>query len=87
MDLKRINLILIFFQPFFNLKKRFLARLQCSEGRRGGVVRICILWLSLSDDARAQVRPIDHETGSHGVPGIYFKYDMSALKVIVNQAS
>ena len=33
-----------------------------------------------------QVRPIDHETGSHGVPGIYFKYDMSALKVIVNQA-
>ena len=35
----------------------------------------------------AQVRPIDHETGSHGVPGIYFKYDMSALKVIVNQAS
>ena len=34
-----------------------------------------------------QVRPIDHETGSHGVPGIYFKYDMSALKVIVNQAS
>merc|ERR1712117_362934 len=32
-----------------------------------------------------QVRPIDHETGSHGVPGIYFKYDMSALKVIVNQ--
>ena len=43
--------------------------------------------MALSDDAHAQVRPIDHETGSHGVPGIYFKYDMSALKVIVNQAS
>ena len=44
-------------------------------------------FMALSDDAHAQVRPIDHETGSHGVPGIYFKYDMSALKVIVNQAS
>ena len=28
-----------------------------------------------------QERPIDHDTGSHGSPGIYFKYDVSALKV------
>jgi hypothetical protein len=30
-------------------------------------------------------RPIDHRTGSHGIPGIFFKYDMSALKVQVTQ--
>lgn len=30
-------------------------------------------------------RPINHESGSHGIPGIFFKYDMSALKVIVVQ--
>ena len=30
-------------------------------------------------------RPINHNTGSHGIPGIFFKYDMSALKVIVMQ--
>ncbi len=29
-----------------------------------------------------QERPIDHDTGSHGSPGIYFKYDVSALKVV-----
>ena len=29
------------------------------------------------------VRPIDHTTGSHGMPGIYFKYDVNALKVKV----
>ncbi|XP_034939181.1 endoplasmic reticulum-Golgi intermediate compartment protein 2 [Chelonus insularis] len=28
-------------------------------------------------------RPIDHQKGSHGVPGIFFKYDTSALKVKV----
>ncbi len=27
-----------------------------------------------------QFRPIDHELESHGTPGIYFKYDVSALK-------
>lgn len=27
----------------------------------------------------------DHSKGSHGVPGLYFKYDMSALKVVVTQ--
>lgn len=27
----------------------------------------------------------DHSKGSHGIPGLYFKYDMSALKVIVEQ--
>lgn len=27
----------------------------------------------------------DHNKGSHGIPGLYFKYDMSALKVIVEQ--
>ena len=30
-------------------------------------------------------RPIDHSTGSHGTPGIYFKYDLSALKVEVTK--
>lgn len=30
-------------------------------------------------------RPIDHHKGSHGIPGIFFKYDMSALKVQVTQ--
>lgn len=30
-------------------------------------------------------RPIDHDKGSHGMPGIFFKYDMSALKVTVRQ--
>lgn len=25
----------------------------------------------------------DHSKGSHGMPGLYFKYDVSALKVIV----
>lgn len=28
-------------------------------------------------------RPIDHDKGSHGIPGIFFKYDTSALKVKV----
>ena len=32
-----------------------------------------------------QERPIDHMSDSHGTPGIYFKYDMSALKVRVSQ--
>lgn len=27
----------------------------------------------------------DHNKGSHGIPGLYIKYDMSALKVIVKQ--
>ncbi|XP_042896913.1 endoplasmic reticulum-Golgi intermediate compartment protein 2 isoform X2 [Parasteatoda tepidariorum] len=31
-----------------------------------------------------QARPIDHKSGSHGVPGIYFKYDMSFVKVKVS---
>lgn len=30
-------------------------------------------------------RPIDHNKGSHGIPGIFFKYDTSALKVRVTQ--
>lgn len=30
-------------------------------------------------------RPIDHYKGSHGIPGIFFKYDMSALKVKITQ--
>lgn len=30
-------------------------------------------------------RPIDHQKGSHGSPGIFFKYDMSALKIKVIQ--
>lgn len=31
-----------------------------------------------------QERPINHQAGSHGVPGIYFKYDMSFVKVKVS---
>lgn len=30
-------------------------------------------------------RPIDHDKGSHGMPGIFFKYDVSALKVTISQ--
>jgi len=30
-------------------------------------------------------RPISHQEGSHGTPGIYFKYDISALKVEVTK--
>ncbi|CAL7946585.1 unnamed protein product [Xylocopa violacea] len=30
-------------------------------------------------------RPINHQKGSHGNPGIFFKYDMSALKIKVTQ--
>ncbi|XP_015110278.1 endoplasmic reticulum-Golgi intermediate compartment protein 2 [Diachasma alloeum] len=30
-------------------------------------------------------RPIDHHKGSHGIPGIFFKYDTSALKIKVTQ--
>lgn len=29
------------------------------------------------------IRIINHDSGSHGIPGLYFKYDMSALKVKV----
>ena len=34
---------------------------------------------------KEHVRPIDHDKGSHGTPGIYFKYDLSALKVEVTK--
>ena len=30
-------------------------------------------------------RPINHHKGSHGLPGIFFKYDTSALKIKVFQ--
>ncbi|XP_033211183.1 endoplasmic reticulum-Golgi intermediate compartment protein 2 [Belonocnema kinseyi] len=30
-------------------------------------------------------RPINHHKGSHGIPGIFFKYDTSALKIKVYQ--
>ncbi|XP_014208988.1 endoplasmic reticulum-Golgi intermediate compartment protein 2 [Copidosoma floridanum] len=30
-------------------------------------------------------RPINHDKGSHGIPGIFFKYDTSALKIKVTQ--
>ncbi|CAK1589335.1 unnamed protein product [Parnassius mnemosyne] len=30
-------------------------------------------------------RPVSHSKGSHGVPGIFFKYDMAALKIKVYQ--
>ena len=34
---------------------------------------------------KEQAREINHDSNSHGVPGIFFKYDMSALKVLVRQ--
>jgi len=34
---------------------------------------------------KEHTRPIDHSSGSHGTPGIYFKYDISALKVEVTK--
>lgn len=30
-------------------------------------------------------RPISHSKGSHGVPGVFFKYDMAAIKIKVHQ--
>lgn len=35
--------------------------------------------------AKELSRPINHDKGSHGMPGIFFKYDVSALKVTVSQ--
>jgi len=34
---------------------------------------------------KEHARPIDHEKGSHGTPGIYFKYDLAAFKVQVTK--
>ena len=34
---------------------------------------------------KEHTRPINHESGSPGTPGIYFKYDLSALKVEVTK--
>ncbi|XP_023021334.2 endoplasmic reticulum-Golgi intermediate compartment protein 2 [Leptinotarsa decemlineata] len=34
---------------------------------------------------KALSRPIDHDKGSHGIPGLFFKYDVSALRVTVKQ--
>nr|CAI5817768.1 unnamed protein product [Callosobruchus analis] len=34
---------------------------------------------------KALARPIDHDKGSHGIPGLFFKYDVSALRVSVKQ--
>ncbi|XP_044729124.1 endoplasmic reticulum-Golgi intermediate compartment protein 2 [Chrysoperla carnea] len=34
---------------------------------------------------KEHTRPVDHEKGSHGIPGIFFKYDISPLKVTVRQ--
>lgn len=30
-------------------------------------------------------RPISHAKGSHGVPGVFFKYDTSALRVSITE--
>ena len=42
-------------------------------------------WRTYQYSVKELARPIDHTTGSHGTPGIYFRYDMSALKVVVKQ--
>ncbi|XP_018319222.1 endoplasmic reticulum-Golgi intermediate compartment protein 2 [Agrilus planipennis] len=34
---------------------------------------------------KSLTREINHDSGSHGVPGIFIKYDMSSLKVTVRQ--
>lgn len=41
--------------------------------------------LTYQYSVKDHVRPIDHTKGSHGTPGIYFKYDLSALKVEVTK--
>jgi len=41
--------------------------------------------LTYQYSVKDHVRPIDHTKGSHGTPGIYFKYDISALKVEVTK--
>jgi len=41
--------------------------------------------LTYQYSVKEHVRPIDHSRGSHGTPGIYFKYDISALKVEVTK--
>lgn len=30
-------------------------------------------------------RPISHAKGSHGIPGVYFKYDSSSLRVSITE--
>lgn len=42
-------------------------------------------WRTFQYSVKELTRPIDHDAGSHGAPGIYFRYEMSALKVIVKQ--
>ena len=42
-------------------------------------------WRTYQYSVKELARPIDHDSGSHGSPGIYFRYDMSALKVVVKQ--
>ena len=32
-----------------------------------------------------RIRTLDHSSGSHGVPGIFFKYDMSAISVKIHE--
>lgn len=34
---------------------------------------------------KEHARPINHAKGSHGMPGVFFKYDVSALKLKVSQ--
>ena len=36
---------------------------------------------SVSDQSRA----VDHSTGSHGMPGVYFKYDFSPVSVAITE--
>ena len=38
-------------------------------------------WRTYQYSVKELIRPVDHDSGSHGTPGIYFRYDMSALKV------
>ena len=42
-------------------------------------------WRTFQYSVKELTRPIDHDTGSHGAPGIYVRYDISALKVVVKQ--
>ena len=42
-------------------------------------------WPTYQYSVKEQGREIDHGSNSHGVPGVFFKYDMSALKVLVRQ--
>ena len=43
-----------------------------------------VLLKEVTQECSPPISP-DHDKGSHGNPGIYFKYDVSALKVVIKE--